>query len=82
VQRLRENYVPFEAASYVQTIERRQGIKIGCPEKAAYRSGFSSLNELQSLIGKMPPCEYRHYLEMVIAEAKRNPHASLSESLE
>lgn len=60
-----------EASAYVQTIERRQGIKIGCPEEAAFQRGFLSLEQLQSLAAGMPNCEYRGYIEAVIAEAKR-----------
>ncbi|MDB6125234.1 MAG: glucose-phosphate thymidylyltransferase [Pedosphaera sp.] len=60
-----------EASAYVQTIEKRQGIKIGCPEEAAFRSGFLSLSELESLINKIPKCEYRDYLQEMVAEAKR-----------
>jgi glucose-1-phosphate thymidylyltransferase len=60
-----------EASAYVQTIERRAGIKIGCPEEAAYRRGFLSLAQLEALTGKMPKCEYREYLVEVVAEAKR-----------
>jgi glucose-1-phosphate thymidylyltransferase len=61
-----------EASAYVQTIEKRQGIKIGCPEEAAFRKGFLSLPQLEALTTKMPRCEYRDYLtNEVIAEAQR-----------
>jgi len=61
-----------EASAYVQTIEKRAGVKIGCPEEAAFRSGFLSLARLESLVGGMPRCEYRDYLaQEVIEEAKR-----------
>ena len=60
-----------DASAYVQTIEKRAGIKIGCPEEAAFRHGFLSLAQLETLIGEMPKCEYRDYLAEVIAESKR-----------
>jgi glucose-1-phosphate thymidylyltransferase len=61
-----------EASAYVQTIEKRAGVKIGCPEEAAFRSGFLALPELEALVGRMPRCEYRDYLaNEVVAEAKR-----------
>jgi glucose-1-phosphate thymidylyltransferase len=61
-----------EASAYVQTIEKRAGIKIGCPEEAAFRQGFVSLAQLETIVGAMPNCEYRAYLEQeVVAEAKR-----------
>jgi glucose-1-phosphate thymidylyltransferase len=61
-----------EASAYVQTIEKRQGIKIGCPEEAAFRRNFLSLPQLEALAQKMPRCEYREYLvNEVIAEARR-----------
>jgi len=61
-----------EASAYVQTIEKRQGIKIGCPEEAAFRQGFITLEQLEALVARMPRCEYRDYLEQeVIAEARR-----------
>src|SRR5271170_5894826 len=40
-----------DASAYVQTIETRQGIKIGCPEEASFRSGFLSLSKLEKLAG-------------------------------
>ena len=60
-----------EASAYVQTIERRAGVKIGCPEEAAFRRGFLSLDRLDALTAKIPKCEYREYLIEVVAEAKR-----------
>jgi glucose-1-phosphate thymidylyltransferase len=60
-----------EASAYVQTIEKRQGVKIGCPEEAAFRQGFLSLEQFKALGAKLPNCEYRQYLESVVAEAQR-----------
>jgi glucose-1-phosphate thymidylyltransferase len=61
-----------DASAYVQTIEKRAGVKIGCPEEAAFRQGFVSLAELEKIVSAMPNCEYRHYLQMeVVDEAKR-----------
>lgn len=61
-----------EASAYVQTIEKRAGIKIGCPEEAAFRNGFLTLAQLEEFTAQMPRCEYREYLEKeVIAEARR-----------
>ncbi|MDB6035827.1 MAG: Glucose-phosphate thymidylyltransferase, partial [Verrucomicrobiales bacterium] len=60
-----------EASAYVQTIEKRQGIKLGCPEEAAFRSGFLSLLQLEALAGRMPGCEYRDYLTALVAETRR-----------
>jgi len=60
-----------EASAYVQTIEKRQGVKIGCPEEAAFHQGFLTLQQLEVLTRRMPNSEYRSYLENVVAEAKR-----------
>ena len=60
-----------EASAYVQTIEKRQGVKIGCPEEASFRQGFLSMAAFQQLTSKLPNCEYRSYLETVVAEANR-----------
>ena len=60
-----------EASAYVQTIEKRQGIKIGCPEEAAYRRGFIGQEQFTSMTGKMPNCEYRDYLLGILEEADR-----------
>ena len=60
-----------DASAYVQTIEKRQGVKIGCPEEAALRRGFLSTEQFEALTGAMPNCEYRDYLQSVAAEFRR-----------
>lgn len=60
-----------EASAYVEAIERRQGVKIGCPEEAALVRGFVKLSEFEALIDKMPNCEYRNYLIGVADETRR-----------
>jgi glucose-1-phosphate thymidylyltransferase len=66
-----------EASAYVQTIEKRAGIKIGCPEEAAFRSGFLNLEQLEALTVKMPKCEYSQYLAEVAAEARWLVHPNI-----
>jgi len=60
-----------EASSYVATVERRQGLKIGCPEEAALHGGALDLEAFEALVATLPTCEYRQYLEQVAAEARR-----------
>ena len=57
-----------EAAAFVQTIEKRQAIKIGCPEEAALRLGFIGHEDFVNLIASTPECEYRDYLRKVREE--------------
>ncbi|HUS09185.1 MAG TPA: glucose-1-phosphate thymidylyltransferase RfbA [Pyrinomonadaceae bacterium] len=59
-----------EASAYIQTIEKRQGIKIGCPEEMAFRRGFITAEQFDALIAKTPTCEYRDYLQRVAAEGR------------
>ncbi len=59
-----------EASAYVQTIEKRQGIKVGCPEEAAFRRGFLSLDAFGALVERLPNCEYRDYLAEIVREQK------------
>ena len=54
-----------DAAAFVQTVEKRQGIKIGCPEEVAFRKGFINSIQLNQLIEKIPLCDYRGYLNKI-----------------
>lgn len=51
-----------DASAYVRTIEQRTGVKIGCPEEAAWRSGFITKDHVSETADKLPDCEYRDYL--------------------
>lgn len=61
-----------DASAYVQTIETRQGIKIGCPEEAAFRRGFIGLDQLEQITEEMPNCEYREYLRGIVDDERRD----------
>lgn len=54
-----------DAAAFVQTVEKRQGIKIGCPEEVAFRKGFINSIQLNQLIETMPSSEYKAYLNKI-----------------
>jgi glucose-1-phosphate thymidylyltransferase len=58
-----------EASSFVQTLEKRQGVKIGCPEEAAFAAGLIDRTQFRALVDRMPSCEYRDYLERLVAQA-------------
>ena len=60
-----------EASAYIEAIERRQGVKIGCPEEAALLRGFLSIGQFESLVAQMPSCEYSAYLRDVAEEWHR-----------
>jgi glucose-1-phosphate thymidylyltransferase len=52
----------LEAAQYIETIERRQGLKIACPEEIAYRQGYIDGGQLEKLGHAMAKNGYGQYL--------------------
>ncbi len=58
----------FEAAMFIQTIERRQGVKIACPEEIAYRLGYISAADLEALAHPVHKSGYGQYLLSLISE--------------
>lgn len=59
----------FEAAMFIQTIERRQGVKIACPEEIAYRYGYITPTELEALAQPVRKSGYGQYLLSLLTEA-------------
>jgi len=58
----------IEAGSYIQTIEKRQGLKIACPEEIAYRIGFINAGQLEAMANKYAKNGYGQYLKQVLTE--------------
>jgi glucose-1-phosphate thymidylyltransferase len=58
----------LEAAHFIETIERRQGLKIACPEEVAYRMGFIDAAQLEALARKLAKSSYGEYLMRVLTE--------------
>jgi glucose-1-phosphate thymidylyltransferase len=58
----------LEAAHFIETIERRQGLKIACPEEVAYRTGFIDAAQLEALARKLDKSSYGEYLRRVLSE--------------
>jgi len=59
----------LNASNFIEAIETRQGLKIGCIEEAALASGFLSSQSLAALIKDYPDNPYRDYLELVVKES-------------
>ncbi|MFO1320224.1 MAG: glucose-1-phosphate thymidylyltransferase RfbA [Burkholderiales bacterium] len=57
-----------EASLFVQTVEKRQGLKIACPEEIAYRMGFIDAARLEQLAGPLAKSGYGRYLQQVLRE--------------
>lgn len=58
----------IEAALFIQTIEKRQGLKIACPEEIAFRFGYISRDQFAGLADKVRNSGYGEYLLQVLQE--------------
>jgi glucose-1-phosphate thymidylyltransferase len=59
----------LEAAHYIETIERRQGLKIACPEEIAYRKGYITGSQLKELATPLAKNGYGQYLLNLLRES-------------
>jgi len=58
----------LDASQFVQTVERRQGMKIGSPEEVAWRRGFLTDDELRERAERLEKSGYGHYLLRLLDE--------------
>ena len=61
-----------QAASYVQAVQERQGLKIACIEEIAYQLGYIDLDQLLHLASDMLKNQYGQYITEVVAEMKKS----------
>ena len=57
----------LQASHFVQTIEERQSLKIGCPEEVAYRSGFITKEQITEIATGYGKSSYADYLQQIIS---------------
>ena len=60
----------LEAGQFIATLEKRQGLKVACPEEIAYRAGWIDQAELEKLIGPLAKNGYGQYLQQVLRDSK------------
>ena len=58
----------IEASTYIETIEKRQGLKVACPEEIAYRKGYINADQLQKLAQPLLKNGYGQYLQRLLEE--------------
>ena len=61
-----------QAASFIRTLEHRQGLKVGCPEEVAWRMGWIGAEQLEALAQPLRKSGYGTYLLQLLED----PHAS------
>ena len=59
-----------DASLFIQTIEKRQGLKVACPEEVAFRSGFINAAHLDKLAAECQNRQYGAYLRQVLEESR------------
>jgi glucose-1-phosphate thymidylyltransferase len=58
----------LQASSFIETLEKRQGLKISCPEEIAWRMGYIDANQLRALAEPLMKSGYGEYLLQIIDE--------------
>jgi len=58
----------MEAGQFIATLEKRQGLKVACPEEIAYRSGWIDAAQMEALAAPMLKNSYGQYLMQVLRE--------------
>ena len=70
-----------DAGSYIRALEKRQGLKVGCPEEVAWRQGWITEAQLEALAQPLKKSGYGNYLLQMLQESVSD-HAALQSSLE
>jgi glucose-1-phosphate thymidylyltransferase len=60
----------LEASAFIETLEKRQGLKVACPEEIAYNKGYIDAEQLQRLIVPLSKNGYGRYLTKLLTERR------------
>jgi len=63
----------LQASSFIETIEKRQGLKVACPEEVAYRSGWIDAAQVERLAQPLAKNDYGRYLLGMLRETLLTP---------
>ncbi len=58
----------LEASQFIETVEKRQGLKVACPEEIAYRKGFINADQLKKLAAPLQKTAYGQYLLRLLTD--------------
>ena len=58
----------LDAGNFIFTLERRQGLKVACPEEIAYRLGYITADQLNALAVRIGKSSYGNYLRQLLTE--------------
>ena len=58
----------LEASQFIETVEKRQGLKVACPEEVAYRKGFINADQLKKLAMPLQKTAYGQYLLRLLSD--------------
>ena len=58
----------LEASQFIETVEKRQGLKVACPEEIAYRKGFINADQLKKLAAPLKKTAYGQYLLRLLTD--------------
>jgi len=62
----------LEASAFIETIERRQGLKVACPEEIAWRMGYIDDASLERIAARFAASSYGAYLWQILLEDRRS----------
>ena len=66
-----------QASTYISVLEKRQGLKVGCPEEVAWRKGWITNNDLASIANSMLKSGYGEYLLKILKDPIKNNYEKI-----
>jgi glucose-1-phosphate thymidylyltransferase len=64
----------LDAAGFIATLQKRQGLMVACPEEIAYRQGWSSTEDVLKVATQLRNNNYGQYLSKIVKELNTSAH--------